>query len=196
MSLFLTQYYLECLSHASYLVGDTDSGRAVVVDPQRDVSEYLRDAADHGLTITKVIETHFHADFLSGHLELAAATGADIVYGRAAAGRVGSQKALELRDEAPKCGARRKGDHLPCQNLALENGRCRLHGGLTPKGENWHRPRWPAPLLQSKDPCMEGEPGAFAAGVSGHCPAFAGSKLGCNFRKGRTNECGSRSLVC
>ncbi|NCY17892.1 MAG: MBL fold metallo-hydrolase, partial [Actinobacteria bacterium] len=89
MSLFLTQYYLECLSHASYLVGDTDSGRAVVVDPQRDVSEYLRDAADHGLTITKVIETHFHADFLSGHLELAAATGADIVYGRAAAGRVG-----------------------------------------------------------------------------------------------------------
>lgn len=65
--------------------------------------------------------------------------------GCAAAGRVGSQKALELRDEAPKCGARRKGDHLPCQNLALENGRCRLHGGLTPKGENWHRPRWPAP---------------------------------------------------
>ena len=61
----------------------------------------------------------------------------------AAAGRAGSQKSLEQRDAAPKCGARRKGDHLPCQNLALENGRCRLHGGLTPKGENWHRPRWP-----------------------------------------------------
>lgn len=89
MSLFLTQYYLECLSHASYLIGDTESGRAVVVDPQRDVAEYLQDAAANGLTITKVIETHFHADFLSGHLELAEATGAAIVFGRAAAGRVG-----------------------------------------------------------------------------------------------------------
>jgi len=89
VSLHFTQYYLDCLSHASYLVGDTDSGRAVVVDPQRDIAEYLRDAEAKGLTIVKVIETHFHADFLSGHLELAVATGAEIVYGRAAAGRVG-----------------------------------------------------------------------------------------------------------
>jgi len=74
------QYYLDCLSHASYLIGDPTSGRAVVVDPQRDVSEYLADAAEFGLTIEMIIETHFHADFLSGHLELAAATGADIVY--------------------------------------------------------------------------------------------------------------------
>ena len=74
------QYYLECLSHASYLIGDETSGRAVVVDPQRDVSEYLADAEQLGLTIELVIETHFHADFLSGHLELANATGATIVY--------------------------------------------------------------------------------------------------------------------
>lgn len=74
------QYYLDCLSHASYLVGDETTGRAVVVDPQRDVSEYLADAADLGLTIELVVETHFHADFLSGHLELADATGARIVY--------------------------------------------------------------------------------------------------------------------
>ncbi len=74
------QYYLECLSHASYLVGDETSGRAVVVDPQRDVSEYIRDAKEAGLTIELIIETHFHADFLSGHLELAEATGAKIVY--------------------------------------------------------------------------------------------------------------------
>jgi glyoxylase-like metal-dependent hydrolase (beta-lactamase superfamily II)/rhodanese-related sulfurtransferase len=74
------QYYLQCLSHASYLIGDESSGRAVVVDPQRDVSEYLADAAAAGLTIELVIETHFHADFVSGHLELAAATGARIVY--------------------------------------------------------------------------------------------------------------------
>ena len=74
------QYYLDCLSHASYLIGDETTGRAVVVDPRRDISEYLADAKELGLTIELVIETHFHADFLSGHLELAKATGAKIVY--------------------------------------------------------------------------------------------------------------------
>ena len=74
------QYYLECLSHASYLIGDETTGRAVVIDPQRDVHEYIADAKELGLTIELVIETHFHADFLSGHLELADATGAKIVY--------------------------------------------------------------------------------------------------------------------
>ncbi|HEY9313893.1 MBL fold metallo-hydrolase [Williamsia sp.] len=74
------QYYLDCLSHASYLIADETTGRAVVVDPQRDVSEYLSEAREHGYTIELVIETHFHADFLSGHLELAKATGAKIVY--------------------------------------------------------------------------------------------------------------------
>ncbi|WP_059014979.1 MBL fold metallo-hydrolase [Mycobacterium sp. M26] len=79
------QYYLDCLSHASYLIGDETTGRAVVVDPQRDVSEYLADAKELGMTIELVIETHFHADFLSGHLELARATGARIVYSSVAA---------------------------------------------------------------------------------------------------------------
>ncbi|MFA7514458.1 MAG: rhodanese-like domain-containing protein [Mycolicibacterium vanbaalenii] len=74
------QYYLDCLSHASYLIADETTGRAVVVDPQRDVAEYLADAKEFGYTIELVIETHFHADFLSGHLELAKATGAQIVY--------------------------------------------------------------------------------------------------------------------
>ena len=73
-----TQYYLECLSQASYLIGDETTGRAVVVDPRRDIDEYVRDAAKAGLAIELVIETHFHADFLSGHLELADATGAEI----------------------------------------------------------------------------------------------------------------------
>ena len=85
--MFFRQYYLGCLSHASYLIGDTVTGEAVVVDPQRDVAEYLADAEAHGLRIVKVLETHFHADFLSGHLELAARTGATIGYGRAAQGR-------------------------------------------------------------------------------------------------------------
>jgi len=79
-----TQYYLDCLSQASYLIGDETTGVAAVVDPRRDVEEYLADARDLGLEIRYVIETHFHADFLSGHLELAAATGAEIVYGAAA----------------------------------------------------------------------------------------------------------------
>ncbi|MEZ5236663.1 MAG: MBL fold metallo-hydrolase [Acidimicrobiales bacterium] len=74
------QYYLDCLSHASYLIGDETTGRAVVIDPQRDIAEYLGDAEAAGLRIELVIETHFHADFLSGHLELAAATGARIAY--------------------------------------------------------------------------------------------------------------------
>ena len=73
-----TQYYLDCLSQASYLIGDETTGRAVVVDPRRDIDEYVRDAQADGLTIELVLETHFHADFLSGHLELAAATGAEI----------------------------------------------------------------------------------------------------------------------
>jgi hydroxyacylglutathione hydrolase len=79
-----TQYYLDCLSQASYLVGDESSRQAVVVDPRRDVAEYLADARAHGLTIVGVIDTHFHADFLAGHLELAAATGAWIGFGQRA----------------------------------------------------------------------------------------------------------------
>ena len=86
--MFFQQYYLECLSHASYMVGDTTTGLAAVIDPQRDIEQYVTDATANGLRIVKVIETHFHADFLSGHLELAAATGASIVFGAAAKGRV------------------------------------------------------------------------------------------------------------
>lgn len=79
--MIFTQHYLSCLSQASYLIGDESSGRAVVVDPRRDVDIYLKEAAEHGLRIERVIETHIHADFLSGHLELAEATGAVISYG-------------------------------------------------------------------------------------------------------------------
>lgn len=82
--MIFTQHYLDCLSQASYLIGDETTGRAVVVDPRRDVHEYLGEAAEHDLRIERVIETHIHADFLSGHLELAAATGAPISYGEGA----------------------------------------------------------------------------------------------------------------
>ena len=79
--MYFAQHYLDCLSQASYLIGDTTTGQAVIVDPRRDVQEYLDDAAAHGLRIVGVINTHFHADFVSGHLEVAAATGAWIGYG-------------------------------------------------------------------------------------------------------------------
>jgi glyoxylase-like metal-dependent hydrolase (beta-lactamase superfamily II) len=82
--MILEQYYIECLSHASYLIGDETTGRAVVVDPRRDITDYLADAAKYGLTIEGVINTHFHADFVSGHLELVDATGAWIGFGEAA----------------------------------------------------------------------------------------------------------------
>ncbi len=78
------QYQLPCLSLSSYLIGDETSGRAVVVDPQRDTAQYLADAEANGLTITQVFLTHFHADYVSGHLELAAATGAEICMGEVA----------------------------------------------------------------------------------------------------------------
>lgn len=79
--MIFTQYYLDCLSQASYLVADETTRQAVIVDPRRDVDEYLADARARNLTIVGVINTHFHADFLAGHLELAAATGAWIGYG-------------------------------------------------------------------------------------------------------------------
>jgi DMSO/TMAO reductase YedYZ molybdopterin-dependent catalytic subunit/rhodanese-related sulfurtransferase/glyoxylase-like metal-dependent hydrolase (beta-lactamase superfamily II) len=82
--MILTQHYLACLSHASYLIGDETTGRAVVVDPRRDVGVYIQEAAERGLRIERVIETHVHADFVSGHLELADETGALISYGAGA----------------------------------------------------------------------------------------------------------------
>ena len=79
------QFYVGCLAHASYLIGD--GGEAIVVDPSRDIQMYLDEAEAHGLSITWVLETHLHADFVSGHRELAARTGATIGIGaRAEAG--------------------------------------------------------------------------------------------------------------
>ena len=82
--MYFAQFYLDCLSQAAYLIGDEKSGKAVVVDPRRDIEEYLTDAEAHGLEIVGVINTHFHADFISGHIELAQATGAWIGYGHRA----------------------------------------------------------------------------------------------------------------
>jgi len=79
--MILKQYYLGCLAHASYLIGDEASATAIVVDPQRDIQQYLDDAAALGLQIRHVFLTHFHADFIAGHLELRDRCGASIHLG-------------------------------------------------------------------------------------------------------------------
>jgi len=80
--MYFEQFYLGCLAHASYLLGS--EGEAAVVDPQRDVDIYLKAAEEHGLKIRHIFETHLHADFVSGHRELAARTGAKIYIGERA----------------------------------------------------------------------------------------------------------------
>ncbi len=78
--MYFKQFYLGCLAHASYLIGS--EGEAAVVDPQRDVDQYVAEADAQGLKIKYVVETHLHADFVSGHCELAERTGARVVFGR------------------------------------------------------------------------------------------------------------------
>lgn len=78
------QFYLQCLAHASYVVGDEQAKVAAVIDPQRDIEQYLEFAREHQLRITDVVLTHLHADFLAGHLELRDRTGATICLGAAA----------------------------------------------------------------------------------------------------------------
>ncbi len=99
----LKQYYLGCLAHASYLIADEQTRQAVVVDPQRDIEQYLSDARAGGFTIKYVVLTHFHADFLAGHIELRNRAGAQIVMGARAQAefevlKVGEGDVLELGD--------------------------------------------------------------------------------------------------
>src|SRR5436190_24071778 len=82
--MILHQFYLNCLAHASYLVGDERSQIAAVVDPQRDIDQYLAFAREHDLRIAHVLLTHLHADFIAGHLELRDRVGATIYLGAAA----------------------------------------------------------------------------------------------------------------
>jgi glyoxylase-like metal-dependent hydrolase (beta-lactamase superfamily II)/rhodanese-related sulfurtransferase len=94
--MYFKQFYLGCLAHASYLIGS--EGEAAVVDPQRDVDQYIDEAEAQGLEIKYVIETHLHADFVSGHRELAARTGAEIVFGKEA-GATFPHRAVKDGDE-------------------------------------------------------------------------------------------------
>src|SRR5215813_7103638 len=82
IAMYFEQFYLSCLAHASYMIGS--NGEAAVIDPQRDVDIYLEAAEEQGLRIRHIFKTHLHADFVSGHKELAARTGATIYIGAAA----------------------------------------------------------------------------------------------------------------
>src|SRR5437667_9804700 len=86
LEMYFKQFYLACLAHASYLIGS--EGEAVVVDPQRDVDQYIQEAGTQNLGIKYIIETHLHADFISGHRELAARTGAEIVFVKRAEAKI------------------------------------------------------------------------------------------------------------
>src|SRR5437763_14276626 len=90
------QFYLGCLSHAAYCLGC--DGEAAIIDPQRDVQQYIDEASAHRQTIKYIIETHSHADFVSGHVELASKTGAEIVYGQRAKTRFPTHK-IKNNDE-------------------------------------------------------------------------------------------------
>jgi hydroxyacylglutathione hydrolase len=95
--MILKQYYLGCLAHASYLIGDESTGEAAVVDPQRDVAQYVADAEELGCRIEHVFLTHLHADFIAGHLELRDRTGATV--------RLGAQAKAEYEFTAMSDGA-------------------------------------------------------------------------------------------
>ena len=102
--MILEQYYLGCLAHASYLVADEQGGTAAVIDPQRDVDQYLRDARRLGVRIRHVLLTHFHADFVAGHLELRDREGATIYLGSSARAEyefvpIGDGSVIELGPE-------------------------------------------------------------------------------------------------
>jgi hydroxyacylglutathione hydrolase len=105
--MILKQYYLGCLAHASYLLGDEDSATAVIVDPQRDIQQYLDEAKQFGLQIRHVFLTHFHADFVAGHLELRDRCGAAI--------HMGSRAQAEY-----PLAAMKDGDTLAFPGLRLE----------------------------------------------------------------------------
>ncbi|HUN84890.1 MAG TPA: rhodanese-like domain-containing protein [Terracidiphilus sp.] len=105
--MFLKQYYLGCLAHASYLIADEASGTAVVVDPQRDIEQYVTEADRLGVRIGHVFLTHFHADFLAGHLELRDRCDAEI--------RLGSRAQAEYAFVPMK-----NGDRLEFQGIRLK----------------------------------------------------------------------------
>src|SRR5579863_10432242 len=113
-AMYFEQFYLGCLAHASYMMAS--EGEAIVVDPQRDVEIYLKAAEANQLSIRHIFETHLHADFVSGHRELAARTGAKIYIGAQAGAtfpHVSVKDGFQLRVEKIRVGALETPGHTP-----------------------------------------------------------------------------------
>ena len=128
------QFYLGCLSHASYYLGS--AGEAAIIDPQRDVQQYIDEAEANGEQIKYIIETHSHADFVSGHVELAAKTGAEIIYGQRANTQFPTHKVKD-------------GDELNVGNLKLKFLETPGHTpeGITIVAENADEPDEPRKMF-------------------------------------------------
>jgi len=139
--MYFEQFYLTCLAHASYLIGS--EGEAAVVDPQRDVDIYLTAANEQNLKIRHIFETHLHADFVSGHKELAARTGAKIYIGAQAHAEfphVPLTDGLEVKMGAVRLRALETPGHTPCEG----------HGAAIHSGE---RGQWRSSAAVGWQPC-------------------------------------------
>ena len=149
--MYFEQFYLGCLAHASYMLGS--EGEAAVVDPQRDVEIYLKAADQQGLKIRHIFETHLHADFVSGHLELAKRTGAKIYIGAQAGAtfpHVPLQDGSEVRFGKLRINALETPGHTP-------EGICMVVTDEEKSQDPWavltgdtlvHRRHWPARSLE------------------------------------------------
>ena len=157
--MYFEQFYLGCLAHASYMLGS--EGEAAVVDPQRDVEIYLKAADEHGLKIRHIFETHLHADFVSGHLELAKRTGAKIYIG-AQAGATFAHVALhdgsEVRFGKLRITALETPGHTPegvCL-LVTDEEKSQAPWAVLNRRYLVHRRRWPARSCQNPYPTATG----------------------------------------
>jgi hypothetical protein len=158
----LTQHYLACLSHASYLIGDETSGRAGVADPRRDVGVYQEEAAERGLRTERVIETHLHADFLSGHLELAGC--------RPAAGQLVEGGLVVIDDRALVVGERDHCEHPLQVRPWFSCGRRRGEPGPVGTSGDAAGKRWPLECAERVRHDRMPVPGSHATGPTAAGP--------------------------
>jgi hydroxyacylglutathione hydrolase len=205
--MYFEQFYLTCLAHASYVIGS--EGEAAVVDPQRDVDIYLKAADEQNLRITHIFETHLHADFVSGHKELAARTGAKIYIGaQADAGfpHVPLTDGFEVKIGALRVRALETPGHTPesvCLVIADENKSAQPYAVLTgdtlfigdvgrPDLSRTHTPRELAGLLYDS---LHQKLMALPEGVLVYPAHGAGSLCGRAMRAERSSTIGTERLT-
>ena len=205
--MYFEQFYLGCLAHASYMLAS--EGEAVVVDPQRDVELYLKAAADHGVVIRHIFESHLHADFVSGHRELAARTGATIYMGAQAGAtfpHVPVQDGFQLKFGKASIRVLETPGHTPesiCMVITDEGKSSSPWAVLTgdtlfigdvgrPDLSPWHTPAQLAGLLYDS---LHGKLLTLADNVLVYPAHGAGSLCGKNMRAERSSTIGTERLT-